>query len=139
MRNREEIIEAIIEQVKWSAKIDTVKLVSMDYVKDVSGQILSDDEYNLASKTRAFRDALWSITGMIKERRKQNLKLSNEQFSALDIETRRSIMRQLMFIDTPTYQYCLGVKWRYWTMVRYEWKRDGEVDKETSTIVDEWL
>lgn len=61
MRNRDEIIGAIIDQVKWSIKIGEITLVSMDDVKDVAEQILSDDEYDLASETDAFRDALWSI------------------------------------------------------------------------------
>lgn len=61
MRNRDEIIGAIIKQVKWSIKIGKINLVSMDDVMDVAEQILSDDEYDLASETEAFRDALWSI------------------------------------------------------------------------------
>ena len=61
MRNRDEIINAIIGQVKWSLKIGKIDLVSMDDVMDVAEQILSDDEYDLASETNVFRDVLWSI------------------------------------------------------------------------------
>ena len=79
------------------------------------------------------------MTGRKENRMKMILKLTDKQFDALDTETRRSMIYQLMFINTPTYQYCIGAKGRYWTMVRYEWLHAGEVDKETSTIVDEWL
>lgn len=61
MRNRDEIINAIIGQIKWSLKIGKIGLVSMDNVMDVAEQILSDDEYDLASKTNVFRDVLWNI------------------------------------------------------------------------------
>lgn len=61
MRNRDEIIRAIIEQIKWSVKIGRINLVSMDDVMDTAEQILSDDEYDLASETDVFRDVLWSI------------------------------------------------------------------------------
>lgn len=70
---------------------------------------------------------------------KTRLKLTDKQFEALDIETRRSMIFQLMFIDTPKYQYCIGAHGQLWTMVRYEWKHSGEVDKDTSVIVDKWL
>ena len=61
MRNRDEIIGAIIEQIKWFIKIGKISLVSMDDVMDIAEQILSDDEYDLASETEAFRDVLWSM------------------------------------------------------------------------------
>lgn len=61
MRNRDEIIEAIIEQIKWSIKLGKINLVSMDDVMDTAEQILSSDEYDLASETDVFRDVLWSI------------------------------------------------------------------------------
>lgn len=61
MRNRDEIIKAIIEQVRWSVKIGKISLVGMDDVLDTAEEILSGDEYDLASETEAFRDALWSI------------------------------------------------------------------------------
>lgn len=61
MRNRDELIKAIIEQINWSIKIGTISLISMDDVMDVAEQILSDDEYDLASETEAFRDILWNI------------------------------------------------------------------------------
>lgn len=67
------------------------------------------------------------------------LKLTDKQFDALDKETRRSMLYQLMFIDTPKYKYCIGANGNYWTMVRYEWKHAGEIDKETSTIIDKWM
>ncbi len=70
---------------------------------------------------------------------KPRLKLTDRQFEALDIETRRSMIYQLMFIDTPKYQYCIGAEGQWWIMVRYEWKYEGEVEKETLTVVDQWL
>lgn len=70
---------------------------------------------------------------------KTRLKLTDKQFDALGIETRRSMIYQLMFIDTPNYQYCIGANGQWWTMVRYKRKRAGEVDKETSMVVDKWL
>ena len=36
------------------------------------------------------------------------LKLTYKQFEALDTDICRSIIYQLMFIDTPKYQYCIG-------------------------------
>lgn len=70
---------------------------------------------------------------------KSRLKLTDNQFKALDVDTRRNMIRQLMFIDTPKYQYCIGANGQWWTMVRYEWKHAGEVDKGTSMVVDKWL
>lgn len=61
MRNRDEIIDAIIEQVKWSVKIGKIGLISMDDVMDTAEQILTDDEYDTASASGAFKDALWSL------------------------------------------------------------------------------
>lgn len=70
---------------------------------------------------------------------KTRLKLTDKQFDALDPDTRRAMIYQLMFIDTPKYQYCIGACGQWWTMVRYEWLHAGEVDRETSTVVDKWL
>lgn len=67
---------------------------------------------------------------------KSRLKLTDNQFEALDVDTRRNMIRQLMFIDTPKFQYSNG---QWWIMVKYDWKCAGEVDKDTSTIVDKWL
>lgn len=70
---------------------------------------------------------------------KPRLKLTDRQFEALDIETRRSMIRQLLFINTPQYPYCIGAEGKWWLMVRYEWKYAGEIDKDTLTVVDQWL
>lgn len=70
---------------------------------------------------------------------KSRLKLTDNQFKALDVDTRRNMIRQLMFIDTPKFQYCIGANGQWWIMVRYDWKCAGEVDKDTSTVVDKWL
>lgn len=70
---------------------------------------------------------------------KTRLKLTDKQFDALDEETRRSMIYQLMFIDTLNYQYCIGASGQWWTMVRYEWLHAEGVDKDTSTVVDKWL
>ena len=70
---------------------------------------------------------------------KSRLKLTDNQLEALDVDTRRNMIRQLMFIDTPKYQYCIGTNGQWWIMVRYDWKCTGEVDKDTSTVVDKWL
>lgn len=70
---------------------------------------------------------------------KSRLKLTDNQFETLDVDTRRNMIRQLMFIDTPKYQYCIGAYGQWWTMVRYEWQHAGEVDKDNSTVVDKWL
>lgn len=61
MRSRDEIIGAIIAQVQWSRKLGKIDLISMDDVMDAAERILSDDEYDLASESGAFRDALWSM------------------------------------------------------------------------------
>ncbi len=70
---------------------------------------------------------------------KPKLKLTDKQFEALDIETRRSMIYQLMFIDTPRYQYCIGANGQWWIMVRYEWEYTGKIDKDSSVVVDAWL
>ena len=70
---------------------------------------------------------------------KPRLKLSDRQFEALDIETRRSMIYQLMFIDTPRYQYCIGANGQWWIMVRYEWEYTGKIDKDSSVVVDAWV
>ena len=61
MRNRYEIIGTVISQIKWSQKIGKIDLISMDDVMDIAEQILTDEEYDLASETNAFRDILWSL------------------------------------------------------------------------------
>lgn len=70
---------------------------------------------------------------------KARLTLTDRQFESLDADTRRSMIYQLIFINTPKYQYCIGTNGRWWIMVRYDWKCAGEVDKDTSTVVDKWL
>ena len=70
---------------------------------------------------------------------KTRLKLTDRQFEALDKDTRRSMIEQLMFIDTPKYQYCIGANGKWWIMVRYEWIHAGKIDRDTSTVVDRWL
>lgn len=70
---------------------------------------------------------------------RSRLRLSDKQFETLDVNTRRSMIEQLMFIDTPKYQYCIGANGKWWIMVRYEWAYAGKIDRETSTVVDRWL
>lgn len=48
------------------------------------------------------------------------LKLSQKQFDNLELNTRREMIRQLMFIDTLKYRYCIGAMGDFWTMVRYD-------------------
>lgn len=48
------------------------------------------------------------------------LKISDKQFEKLDRDTRREMIRQLMFIDTTNYEYCIGAHGHLWTMVRYK-------------------
>lgn len=45
---------------------------------------------------------------------KSRLKLTDNQFEALDVDTRRNMIRQLMFIDTPKFQYCIGANGQWW-------------------------
>jgi hypothetical protein len=61
MKSRDEIIGAIIDQIQWSQKLGKIRLIDMDDVMDVAEQILTDDEYDLASESGAFRDVLWSM------------------------------------------------------------------------------
>lgn len=79
------------------------------------------------------------MTGRKKDIMKARLKLTDQQFEALDTDTRRSMIYQLMFIDTPKYQYCIGANGEWWIMVRYEWISAGKVNKDISTVVDKWL
>lgn len=61
MRNRNDIIEAIVEQVEWSLKIGKVKLVDKEYVEETAEDILTAEEFIFAIETDAIRDALWCI------------------------------------------------------------------------------
>lgn len=70
---------------------------------------------------------------------KARLTLTDRQFESLAADTRRSMIYQLIFINTPKHQYCIGANGRWWIMVRYDWECAGEVDKDTSTVVDKWL
>ena len=70
---------------------------------------------------------------------KPRLKLSDRQFEALDIETRRSMIYQLMFIDTPRYQYCISSNGQWWIMVRYKREYTGKIDNDSLMVVDAWL
>ncbi|MBO5610546.1 MAG: hypothetical protein J5929_09310 [Eubacterium sp.] len=79
------------------------------------------------------------------------LKLSEQQYEALDLNTRRSMIQQLMFIETPKHLYCIGTQYNKWTIVRYDLEPEykekygrlvptGEkftID-ETAEIVDRW-
>lgn len=73
---------------------------------------------------------------------KKNLKLSDKQFDALEEGTRRSLMEQLMMIDTGKYMYTLGCEGRFWTLNRYDreecigmnkWEDDYKPE-----VVDKW-
>ena len=79
------------------------------------------------------------MTGRTEEYMKPRLKLSDRQFEALDIETRRSMIYQLMFIDTPRYQYCIGANGQWWIMVRYKREYTGKIDNYSLMVVDAWL
>ncbi len=70
---------------------------------------------------------------------KVRLRLSQEQFDKLDQETRRRMIYQLMFIDTPHFRYAIGAQERWWTMVRYELHPDRTEVGDSATIVDRWL
>lgn len=61
MRSRDEIIGALVEQVNWWHKIGKIGLIDMDDVLDAADSILTEEEYDFASETEAFRDALWSL------------------------------------------------------------------------------
>lgn len=73
---------------------------------------------------------------------KKNVKLSDKQFDQLEEGTRRSLMEQLMMIDTGKYMYTLGCVGRYWTINRYDreecigpnkWEANYQPE-----IVDKW-
>lgn len=70
------------------------------------------------------------------------VKLTDKQFDGLDVVTRRSLIQQLMIIDTPKYKYTLGAIGNLWTMWRYDrqecigsdkWQDDYEPE-----VVDRW-
>lgn len=76
------------------------------------------------------------------------LKLSDKQFDALELDTRRSIIRQLMFVSTPKYDYTLGAMGDLWTMNRYDALKSTGSDRfgdrsypkdYECEIVDKWL
>lgn len=71
------------------------------------------------------------------------LKLTDKEFDSLEIQTRRSILRQVMIVDTPKFKYALGALGNYWTMARYDraecigtddWKEDYDPE-----LVDKWV
>ncbi len=78
----------------------------------------------------------------------RRIKLKDKQFDGLDVETRRSLMVQLMLLSTPKYDYALGANGKFWTLVRYDGQetigadRDGTrkyMDSYEPEIVDSWL
>lgn len=75
------------------------------------------------------------------------VRLSDKQFDTMDLGTRRSLIQQIMFISTPSYDYSIGANGNWWTMIR----RDGaecigsnrygqrEYPKDyMGTVVDKW-
>ena len=76
------------------------------------------------------------------------LKLSDKEFDGLDLSTRRNIIRQLMFVSTPKYDYTLGAMGDLWTMNRYDVLESIGSDRSGNRsypkdyeceIVDKWL
>ncbi len=57
------------------------------------------------------------------------LKLSDKQFDSLEQDTRRSIMQQLMFVQTPLHNYSLGASGNWWTMIRRDQNESIGTDK----------
>lgn len=70
------------------------------------------------------------------------IKLTDNQFDALKVETRRALMEQLMIINTPKYRYVLGSVKNLWTMSRYDRQECIGADKWDDgyepEVVDTW-
>ena len=58
------------------------------------------------------------------------IKLTDKQFEGMEVGTRRSLMEQLMIVNTARYKYSLGSKGRKWIIYRY--------DKDESIGADKW-
>lgn len=65
---------------------------------------------------------------------KGRINLTDKQVEAMDRETWRSLMLQLMLIDTPRYLYSLGAKGNLWVISRIH--RD---DPEVKEVTDQWV
>lgn len=73
---------------------------------------------------------------------KKNVRLSDKQFEQLEESTRRSLMEQLMMVDTSRYLYTLGCEGRFWVLNRYDreecigsnkWEADYQPE-----VIDKW-
>ncbi len=66
------------------------------------------------------------------------VKLSDAQFEGLEKNTRRDLIRQVMFIRTPKYEYCFGAQGVNWVIVRYDIVDADSIDKDSAKIADRW-
>jgi hypothetical protein len=67
------------------------------------------------------------------------VELSDAQFEGMDKNTRRDLIKQVMFIKTPKYEYCIGAQGVNWTIVRYDVVDASSVDKDSAEIIDKWV
>ncbi len=74
----------------------------------------------------------------------EQIKLSDKEWAGLEPNTRRSLMEQLMIIDTPKYRYAIGSNSSRdtWVMMRYDRRESVGQNKWASDYrpeqVDEW-
>jgi len=48
------------------------------------------------------------------------------------------LIRQVMFIRTPKYEYCFGAQGVNWVIVRYDIVDADSIDKDSAKIADRW-
>ena len=75
------------------------------------------------------------------------LRLTDKEFDGSELNTKRSIIRQLMLVSTPRYDYSLGTINNLWTLNRYDSRESIGTDRfgdrrypETyqCEIIDKW-
>lgn len=65
---------------------------------------------------------------------KGKIKLTDKQVESMDKELWRSLMTQMMLIDTPKYLYSLGARGNLWVI-----SRTHREDPEVVEVTDEWV
>lgn len=67
----------------------------------------------------------------------RHITLTQKQYDEMDVDTRRSLIQQIMFIETKKNMYCIGAQGSYWTIVRYDKAESIGVDKFGNARFDE--
>lgn len=76
---------------------------------------------------------------MTRQKLNARVRLSDRQFEGLEHNTRRDLIKQVMFIRTPTYMYCIGAEREFWTIVRFDIVDAESIDMDSAEVVDKWI